>query len=197
RAAAPPRPEVAAGAPLEGPPPPFFGELIIMFVSLPILTLEGVEGKLFRPMALTVIFALVGSLVMSLTLMPVLASLVLPRHLKERDPWVVRWARRLYGPVLRLALRNGVAVLGLAPAALGVGALVARGLGSEFVPRLSEGALVVGILRLPGTDLNESLRYNTRMERILLRAFPEEVEAVWSRTGTAEVATDPMGPEET
>jgi cobalt-zinc-cadmium resistance protein CzcA len=174
-----------------------FGELIIMIVYLPILTLEGVEGKMFRPMALTVIFALVGSLVMSLTLMPVLASLLLPRRLQEKEPWVVRLAARVYDPLLRLALRHGVAVLGLALGALAVGAMIARGLGSEFVPRLSEGALVVGILRLPGTDLQESLRYNHQMERLLLAKFPDEVERVWSRTGTAEVATDPMGTEET
>jgi cobalt-zinc-cadmium resistance protein CzcA len=99
--------------------------------------------------------------------------------------------------VLRLSLRHGLPVLALAAGALGVGALAWRGLGSEFVPRLSEGALVVGILRLPGTDLDESLRYNSRMEQVLLKAFPDEVQHVWARAGTAEVATDPMGPEET
>src|SRR5262249_20321721 len=143
--------------------PTLFGELIIMIVYLPILTLEGVEGKLFRPMALTVIFALVGSMVLSLTLMPVLASLLLPRKMAEKDPWVVRLARWLYAPVLRLALRHSAAVLGLAVAALGVGVLVARGLGGEFVPRLSERALVIGILRLPGTDLHRSMEYNSQM----------------------------------
>jgi cobalt-zinc-cadmium resistance protein CzcA len=189
--------EIVRDAAVEVRTPTMFGELIIMIVYLPILTLEGVEGKLFRPMALTVIFALVGSLVMSLTLMPVLASLLLPRRMEEQDPWIVRLARRAYAPLLRLAMRNGVAVLLLALAALAGGVVLARGLGSEFVPRLSEGALVVNIFRLPGTDLNESLRYNSEMERLLLREFPDEIENVWSRTGTAEVATDPMGPEET
>jgi cobalt-zinc-cadmium resistance protein CzcA len=189
--------EIVRDAAVEVRTPTMFGELIIMIVYLPILTLEGVEGKMFRPMALTVIFALVGSLVMSLTLMPVLASLLLPRRLEERDPWIVRAARRVYGPVLRLAMRHGVAVLLFALAALAGGVVLARGLGSEFVPRLSEGALVVNIFRLPGTDLDESLRYNGEMERLLLREFPDEIENVWSRTGTAEVATDPMGPEET
>ena len=94
-----------------------FGELIIMIVYLPILTLEGVEGKLFRPMALTVIFALLGSLVLSLTVMPVLASLLLPRHVAEHDPWLVRLARWLYAPVLHAALRHRLAVLLLAVAA--------------------------------------------------------------------------------
>ncbi len=189
--------QIIQDAALEVRKPTMFGELIIMIVYLPILTLEGVEGKLFRPMALTVIFALLGSLIMSLTLMPVLASLLLPRKMEERDPWIVRLFSFLYRPVLRLAMRNGLAVIGLTVACLGLALLMARGLGGEFVPRLSEGSLVIGILRLPGTDLDESLRYNQLMERMLLKAFPDEVDRVWSRTGTGEVATDPMGTEET
>jgi cobalt-zinc-cadmium resistance protein CzcA len=191
------RMDVVRNAVVEVRQPTLFGELIIMVVYLPILTLEGVEGKLFRPMALTVVFALAGSLILSLTVMPVLASLLLPRRVKESEPLVVRWARAVYAPVLRTALRHPAAVVLLAISALLSALLVARSLGSEFVPRLSEGALVVGILRLPGTSLEESLRYNTQMEKALLAAFPDEVEHVWSRCGTAEVATDPMGPEET
>jgi cobalt-zinc-cadmium resistance protein CzcA len=136
-------------------------------------------------------------MVLSLTLMPVLASLLLPRRMRETDPWVVRLARWLYRPLLRLSLRHGVPVLLVALAALGVGLVLALGLGWVFVPKLSEGALVINIRRLPGTALDESLRYNTLMERILLEKFPDEVQYVWSRVGTAEVATDPMGPEET
>jgi cobalt-zinc-cadmium resistance protein CzcA len=191
------RTDVVRDAALEVRVPTMFGELIIMIVYLPILTLESVEGQLFRPMALTVIFALLGSLVLSLTVMPVLASLLLPRRVAEQDPWIIRLARRLYRPILHAALRYRVAVLALAAACLAVAALIARSLGSEFVPRLSEGAIVVGILRLPGTSLEESLRYNTLMEQALLSNFPDEVRYVWSRCGTAEVATDPMGPEET
>src|SRR5262249_32087751 len=177
--------------------PTLFGELIIMVVYLPILTLEGVEGKMFRPMALTVVFALLGSLVLSLTVMPVLAGLLFPRHVGEKAPWWARAARAVYPPILRTALRHRAAVLLLAMLARGVAALAARDLGSEFVPRLSEGALVVNIVRLPGTSLEESLHDNTRMEKALLAAFPGEVEHIWSRCGTAAVATDPMGPEET
>jgi len=121
----------------------------------------------------------------------------LPRRMEEGDPLLVRLARRLYAPVLRVALRHRLAVIALAIASLVVAGMIARGLGTEFVPRLSEGAFVVGITRLPGTSLEESLRYNTRMEQTLLAAFPDEVKHVWSRCGTAEVATDPMGPEET
>jgi cobalt-zinc-cadmium resistance protein CzcA len=191
------REQVVRDAILEVRQPTLFGELIIMIVYLPILTLEGVEGKLFRPMALTVVFALLGSLLLSLTVMPVLAGLLLPRRLKHQEPWLVRLARRIYAPILRKALQQRLAVLLLAVAALGVAGMAALTLGSEFVPRLNEGALVVNVFRLPGTSLEESLRDNSLMEKALLAAFPEEVDHVWSRCGTAEVATDPMGPEET
>jgi cobalt-zinc-cadmium resistance protein CzcA len=184
-------------AALEVRQPTMFGELIIMIVYLPILTFEGVAGKLFRPMALTVIFALAGSLILSVTVIPVLASLLLPARIKEQEPWIIRLARWLYRPALHAALRNRMAVIAFTVASLAVGTLIALGLGGEFVPRLSEGGLVIGILRLPGTSLEESLRYNTRMEKMLLAAFPDEVQYVWARCGTAEIATDPMGPEET
>jgi cobalt-zinc-cadmium resistance protein CzcA len=189
--------ELVRNASVEVRKPTLFGELIIMIVYLPILTLEGVEGKLFRPMALTVVFALFGSMVLSLTVMPVLASLVLPSKVSERESVLIRLARALYAPVLHAAMRYRVAVLLFAIGLQGAAVLVARNLGSEFVPKLSEGALVINIFRLPGTDLRESLRYNTRMEKLLLTSFPDEVEHVWARCGTAEVATDPMGPEET
>jgi cobalt-zinc-cadmium resistance protein CzcA len=175
--------------------PTMFGELIIMVVYLPILTLEGVEGKLFSPMALTVVFALLGSLVLSLTLMPVLASLVLPKRIQERDPLVVRLALAVYKPFLRLALRFRGAVVGMAIVLLLGTGMLARGLGSEFLPKLSEGAVVLNVVRLAGTDVSESVRYNTQIELALLAAFPEEIRHVWSRLGTAEVATDPMGVE--
>ncbi|HEY7424319.1 MAG TPA: CusA/CzcA family heavy metal efflux RND transporter [Gemmataceae bacterium] len=188
---------VVRDAAIEVRKPTMFGELIIMIVYLPILTLQGVEGKMFRPMALTVIFALIGSLILSLTFMPVLTSLLLPRHIEEKDPWLVRVARWFYAPVLHFALRHGIAVLLLTAAALAFGVLLALNRGGEFVPQLSEGALVLNIRRLPGTDLDESLRYNTVIEKLLLEKFPDEIERIWSRCGTAEVATDPMGPEET
>jgi cobalt-zinc-cadmium resistance protein CzcA len=191
------RVDIVRDAALEVRVPTMFGELIIMIVYLPILTLEGVEGKLFRPMALTVIFALLGSLLLSLTVMPALASLVLPRRTQEKDPLLIRAARWLYRPVLHAALRHRLAVIMFAVGSLAVAVLIVRSLGGEFVPKLSEGSLVVSILRLPGTDLDESLRYNTRMEKKLLEEFPNEVRWVWSRCGTAEIATDPMGPEET
>ena len=188
--------EMVRDAAVEVRKPTMFGELIIMIVYLPILTLEGVEGKLFRPMALTVIFALVGSMVLSLTLMPVLASLLLPKKIAEREPLVMRVAHRIHAPILRLCMDHKLFVIGFALCVLVVAfGMIAPNLGSEFVPRLSEGAIVINVVRLAGTDLDESIRANTQMEKAILTNFPDEVEHVWSRIGTAEVATDPMGVE--
>jgi len=174
--------------------PTLFGELIIMIVYLPILTLEGIEGKMFRPMALTVIFALAGSMVLSMTLMPVLASFLLPKKIEEREPLLMRVAHAIHYPILHFAMHHKLAVMGFAACVLIVAfGMIAPNLGTEFVPRLSEGALVVGVIRLAGTDLEESIRYNTEMEKNILKEFPDEVEHVWSRIGSAEVATDPMG----
>ncbi|HUP81352.1 MAG TPA: efflux RND transporter permease subunit, partial [Pirellula sp.] len=176
--------------------PTMFGELIIAIVYLPILTLEGIEGKLFRPMAMTVIFALLGSIVLSLTLMPVLASYLLPKVVRHREPCLMKLAHFIHGPVLRFSMNHKGAVLGIAAALLVFAfGLIAPNLGTEFIPDMSEGAIAIGIVRLAGTDLDESVRINTLMERELLRSFPDEVENVWSRIGSAEIATDPMGVE--
>lgn len=188
--------EIIRDAAVEVRKPTLFGELIIMIVFLPILTLEGIEGKLFRPMALTVIFALVGSMVMSITLMPVLASFLLPKRVEERQPLLMRVAHAIHNPILRFAMHHRLAVLGFAAVVLITAfGMIAPNLGSEFIPRLSEQALAVGIIRAPGTDLQESIRSNTQMERAILAEFPDEVKHVWSRIGTAEIATDPMGVE--
>ena len=176
--------------------PTMFGELIIMIVYLPILTLEGIEGKMFRPMALTVIFALCGSMVLSLTLMPVLASYFLPKKVEEREPFLMRVAHAIHYPILQFAMHHKLAVMGFAASVLILAfGMIAPNLGSEFVPRLSEGAIAIGVGRLAGTGLDESIRFNTEMERVILATFPDEVQNVWSRVGTAEVATDPMGVE--
>ncbi|REJ65707.1 MAG: AcrB/AcrD/AcrF family protein [Planctomycetota bacterium] len=186
--------DVVREAAVEVRKPTMFGELIIMIVYLPILTLEGVEGKLFRPMALTVIFALAGSMILSLTLMPVLASYVLPKRMEEREPFLIRWIKRLYQPILHFTMHHKLAVIGFALCLLVVAfGLIAPNLGSEFVPKLSEGAVTINVVRLAGTDLEESIRYNTQMEQAILKEFPDEVEHVWTRIGSAEVATDPMG----
>jgi len=185
--------DIVREAALEVRRPTMFGELIILIVYLPILFLEGIEGKLFRPMALTVVFALAGSMLLSLTLIPVLSSLVLPRRMPERENLVVRGAKRLYRPILELAVRWRWAVLAAALLLMLNGVLLATRLGSEFVPRLREGTLVINTVRLASVSLEESVRYGTQIERVLLKAFPDEIERVWTRTGSAEVATDPMG----
>jgi cobalt-zinc-cadmium resistance protein CzcA len=185
--------EIVRDAAIEVRKPTMFGELIIMIVYLPILTLEGVEGKLFKPMALTVVFALAGSMLLSLTLMPVLSSLVLPRRPRDGDNWLVRNLKRGYRPVLAGALRWRWAVLAAAVLLVGNAAFLASRLGSEFVPRLREGSVVINTVRLASVSLDESVRYGTQIERTLLAKFPDEIERVWTRTGSAEVATDPMG----
>lgn len=188
--------QIIRDAAVEVRKPTMFGELIIMIVYLPILTLEGIEGKMFRPMAMTVIMALAGSMVLSLTLMPVLASLFLPKSIKETEPLLLRFLKWIYAPVLRFTMHHKTFVVGSSLLLLvSVFGLVAPNLGSEFVPRLSEGAITINVVRLAGTTLEESIRYNTRMEQVLLDKFPDEVSQVWSRVGTAEVATDPMGTE--
>ena len=174
--------------------PTMFGELIIMIVYLPILTLEGIEGKMFRPMALTVIFALAGSMLLSMTLMPVLASLLLPKKMSHREPLLVRILKRLYRPVLHFTMHQKTAIIGFAVAVLVVAfGMIAPNLGTEFMPQLSEGSVAINVVRLAGTQLDESMRFNTQMEKALLDEFPDEVAHVWSRIGSAEIATDPMG----
>ncbi len=188
--------DIVRDAAIEVRKPTMFGELIIMIVYLPILTLEGIEGKLFRPMALTVIFALMGSMFLSLTLMPVLASLILPRKMQEREPLLMRLAHAIHNPVLRFSMHHKLPIMVFAGVVLFVAyGLIAPNLGSEFVPRLSEGAVAISIVRLTGTDLDDSVKLNTQMEAALLKEFPDEVRHVWSRIGTAEIATDPMGVE--
>ncbi len=178
---------------LEVRKPTLFGELIIIIVYLPILTLEGVEGKLFRPMALTVVFVLTGSLILSFTVLPALVGTFLRKNVREREPIFVGWLRAAYRPVLNIALRYCRTVLMVAAALVVVGVFMFNRLGAEFVPRLSEGTIVINIVRLAGISLEESVRYNTKIEQTLLGAFPEEIDHIWTRVGTAELSTDPMG----
>jgi len=178
---------------LEVRKPTLFGELIVMLVYLPILTLEGVEGKMFRPMALTVVLVLLGSLIMSFTVIPAFIALFIGKNVRETEPKIVTWSQRAYRPVLDWALRNGKIVLGVSLMLLVAGGVVFMGLGSEFIPRLSEGTIAVNIVRLAGVSLEQSVDYGTQIEKILLERFPDEVDHIWTRIGTAELATDPMG----
>ncbi len=185
--------DIVRDATVEVRKPTLFGELIICLVYLPVLTLEGVEGKLFRPMALTVIFALLGSMLFSMTLMPVLASYVLKPGRGLARPRLVLWLEKGYDTLLGTLIGPRRVVLLLACLAVVATGLLALRMGSEFVPRLQEQALVINTVRMAGISLDESVRYGTQIERLLLETYPDEIAHIWTRTGTAEVATDPMG----
>ncbi|MGI9014412.1 MAG: efflux RND transporter permease subunit [Phycisphaerales bacterium] len=185
--------DIVRDAAIEVRKPTMFGELIIAIVYLPILTLEGIEGKLFRPMAMTVILALIGAMILSLTLMPVLASLFLSSRAKHRDIALVRCLKWVYRPVVRTAIRLRPLVILLAIVLVAGGAWLGSRLGAEFIPRLSEGAITINAIRLAGVSLEESVRYGTQIERVLLEEYPDEVRDVWTRIGSAHVPTDPMG----
>ncbi len=187
------RDETLAGAPLEVARPVAFGVGIILIVFLPILALEGVEGKLFKPMAMTMIFALAGSLILALVVTPVLAGLFLPRQVRETEPWLVRATRRIYEPALDWALRfRRSTLLGALAVLAGAGFLASR-MGGEFLPKLGEGAIVGTSVRLAGISVEEAVAGNSRIEKLLLAEFPDEITNIWTRLGSAEIATDPMG----
>ena len=172
-----------------------FGELIIAIVYVPILTLQGTEGKLFRPMALTVLFALAGSLVLSMTFVPALASFALGKNVKEKEVWIVRQLKWFYEPVVTRSIQHpwltvyGVILIFLASLP------IAYNLGAEFMPRLEEGDLLVEALRLPTSTLEDSVTMSTRIEEELLKF--DEVKTVFCKTGRPEIANDVMGVHQT
>ncbi|MEP0828692.1 MAG: efflux RND transporter permease subunit [bacterium] len=185
--------QVIRDAILEVRKPTLFGELIIITVYLPILTLQGIEGKLFRPMALTVVFFLSGSLLLSFTVLPALIGVLLKKTRQTEEPFFLRWLKQLYSPLLEMALRHSKKILLGAAGFIIVGLLIFTRLGAEFVPRLGEGTIVINLVRLAGISLEESVAFNSRIERELLDKFPDEIKHIWTRTGTAELSTDPMG----
>ncbi|MFM1767666.1 MAG: Cobalt-zinc-cadmium resistance protein CzcA [Verrucomicrobiota bacterium] len=185
---------VLAGAKQVGSPV-FFGVLIITMVYVPILSLTGVEGKMFRPMALTVMLALGGALVLALTLMPVLASYILRGPIDERESRIVRFLKPRYDRVLTLGMAHRWVVAGGALALFLGGIVLFRGLGGEFVTPLNEGSTTFAIYRQVGQSLEDSVRDQIATEKLVLAKFPEVTNA-FSRLGTAEVATDPMAPNE-
>ncbi|WP_342379837.1 CusA/CzcA family heavy metal efflux RND transporter [Myxococcus stipitatus] len=187
------RDEVVATSAVEVRQAAAFGELIIGVVYLPILALSGIEGKMFKPMAITVICALAGAFVLSLTFVPALASVLLPLRAKEQESVIVRWARRVYAPALSWCLQRRGLVAGIAGGLLALSLATVPFLGAEFIPRLDEGAIALQAWRVPSVSLEESVRQTTLIEKVLKR-FPE-VTTVVSRTGRAEIATDPMGVE--
>jgi len=170
--------------------PTFFGVLIIVLVYVPILTLRGVEGKMFRPMAMTVLFALAASIVIAIVVMPVLSSFVFRKQVDEKETWLMRKAGAGYVPVLRRALRFPLVTAGVAAVVFIASVAIVPYLGAEFMPTLDEGSIVVMMYRVPGISATESLHGNEIIENVL-REFPE-VQTVYCRTGRPEVATDPM-----
>jgi cobalt-zinc-cadmium resistance protein CzcA len=173
--------------------PMFFGVVIITVVYVPILALQGIEGKMFKPMAVVVMLALGGALVLALALMPVLCSYLLGGKIHEKDNFIVRAAKALYTPVLRFSLRFRWLLVLPAVAVLALSLWLFSRLGSEFIPQLDEGDFTFQFIRSSSAGLSSSIEMQKKSEAILRREFPE-ISHVFSRIGTAEVATDPMGP---
>ncbi|WLH80054.1 MULTISPECIES: CusA/CzcA family heavy metal efflux RND transporter [unclassified Pseudomonas] len=170
-----------------------FGQLIIMVVYLPIFALTGVAGKMFHPMAFTVVIALLGAMILSVTFVPAAIALFVTGKVKEEENLVMRTARRAYAPVLEGVMARRPLVFGLALLSiLGSGVLASR-MGSEFIPSLSEGDFAQQALRVPGTSLTQSVHMQQQLETTLMAQVPE-IERVFARTGTAEIASDPMPP---
>ena len=173
--------------------PLLFGQLIIMVVYLPIFALTGVEGKMFHPMALTVVLALVGAMILSITFIPAAIALFIGKRVSEKENRLMTWARKVYGPLLTQVMRMPSVVIAAAVVAVALSLLLASRLGSEFAPNLNEGDFAIQALRVPGTSLTQSLEMQMQLERTLKEKFPE-IERVFARTGTAEIASDPMPP---
>src|SRR5213594_3356884 len=175
--------------------PMFFGVVIITIVYIPILALTGIEGKMFHPMAMTVILALTGALVLALTLMPVLCSFLLGGRIGEGDNFVIRAAKNIYEPSLRVALAARWLVVMAAIAVFAGSLWLFTHLGAEFVPKLDEGSITSMLYKPVGMSLDESVRTDLELEKTLLREFPE-ITRIFTRIGTSDIATDPMPPNE-
>jgi cobalt-zinc-cadmium resistance protein CzcA len=170
-----------------------FGQLIIMVVYLPIFALTGVAGKMFHPMAFTVVIALLGAMILSVTFVPAAIALFVTGKVKEEENLVMRTARRVYAPVLDWVMARRPLVFGLAVLTIVVSGAVASRMGSEFIPSLSEGDFALQAMRVPGTSLTQSVHMQQQLEKNLMAEVPE-IERVFARTGTAEIASDPMPP---
>ena len=183
---------LAASATSEVIRPSLFGVLIIALVYVPIFALTGVEGKMFHPMAITVVMALTAALVLSLTFVPAAVALFVTGRVEETESRVMRGARRGYAPALDWALKRPLALAGAAAALVLLLGFAASRMGSEFIPSLDEGDIAMHALRIPGTSLTQAISMQTALEA-RIKTFPE-VKRVFSKIGTAEVATDPMPP---
>ncbi|AVQ09241.1 TPA: CusA/CzcA family heavy metal efflux RND transporter [Xanthomonas vasicola pv. zeae] len=184
--------ELTAEATAEVIRPSLFGLGIITAVYLPVFALTGIEGKMFHPMAITVVLALAGAMLLSLTFVPAAIALLLGGKVAEHENRAMRWARRVYAPLLDGALRHGRWVGIAAFATVALCAVLATRLGSEFIPNLDEGDIALHALRIPGTSLEQAITMQSTLEK-RIKQFPE-VAHVFGKLGTAEVATDPMPP---
>lgn len=173
--------------------PLLFGQLIIMVVYLPIFALTGVEGKMFHPMAFTVVAALVGAMILSVTFIPAAVALFIGNRVSEKENFLMVQAKRWYGPLLDRVMAAKAVVLATAAVAVVLCGLIATRMGSEFVPSLNEGDFAIQALRIPGTSLSQSVAMQQQLEATLKAKFPE-IDRVFARTGTAEIASDPMPP---
>lgn len=180
------------GASQEVIKPSLFGTLIIGVVYLPILTLTGVEGKMFTPMAITVLLALTGAAILSMTAVPAAVALFVTGKVAEKENLFMRGAQRLYAPTLEQAIRLRFVIVGLAALLVAVSGVAASRMGGEFIPSLDEGDIAMHALRIPGTSLTQSVQMQEALEKAI-KEFPE-VKEVAAKIGTAEVATDPMPP---
>lgn len=173
--------------------PLIFGQLIILVVYLPIFALSGVEAKMFHPMALTVVLALVAAIILSITFVPAAVALWVKGDIQEKESRWMLWLKAKYQQTLDISYQYKAVVLTFALCLLVITGFISTKLGSEFAPQLSEGDFAIQQLRSPSTGLEESLRIQENTEKLLLKSFPE-IKAVFARTGTAEVATDVMPP---
>ena len=187
--------EVIRDAAIEVRKPTMFGELIVAIVYVPLLALQGSEGKLFRPMALTVLFALAGSLVLSLTLMPALASLALPKKMEDKEIWLIRVLHRIYHPMVHRVVAHPVITAAIAFSVFAASIPIALQLGAEFMPRLDEGDLLIEINRLPSATLEDAIPMGAQVEKLML-TLPE-VRTAFCKTGRPEIANDIMGVQQT
>ena len=173
--------------------PLIFGQLIIMIVYLPVFALTGVEGKMFTPMAFTVVTALLGAMILSVTFVPAAVALFIGKRVTEKESIFIRAAKRAYRPALDTALANKAVVLTVAIVAIILSGLIGARMGSEFIPSLNEGDFAIQALRVPATSLTQSVEMQQQLERKLIKEFPQ-IERIFARTGTAEVASDAMPP---
>ena len=173
--------------------PLIFGQLIIMVVYLPIFALTGVEGKMFHPMAFTVVMALLGAMILSVTFVPAAIAMFITGKVKEEEGVVMRTARQRYEPILQWVLGHRNIAFSAAVALVVLSGILASRMGSEFIPSLSEGDFAMQAMRVPGTSLTQSVEMQQRLEKAVIAQVPE-VERMFARSGTAEIASDPMPP---